>query len=63
MLFDALDAKSFTKVQREKAFRRLAMGSALFGAVRAGDPIPAYRLSGGSKLPGFGTLQSLWKRS
>ncbi|MBM4507539.1 peroxide stress protein YaaA [Rhodococcus hoagii] len=35
----------------EKAFRRLAMGSALFGAVRAGDPIPAYRLSGGSKLP------------
>ena len=61
VLFDALDAKSFTKVQREKAFRRLAMGSALFGAVRAGDPIPAYRLSGGSKLPGFGTLQSLWK--
>lgn len=61
VLFDALDATSFTKVQREKAFRRLAMGSALFGAVRAGDPIPAYRLSGGSKLPGFGTLQALWK--
>lgn len=61
VLFDALDAKAFTKVQREKAYRRLAMGSALFGAVRAGDPIPAYRLSGGSRLPGFGTLQSLWK--
>ncbi|MEZ5150752.1 peroxide stress protein YaaA [Rhodococcus zopfii] len=61
VLFDALDAKSFTRVQREKAYRRIAMGSALFGAVRAGDPIPAYRLSGGSKLPGFPTLPSLWK--
>lgn len=61
VLFDALDASSFTRVQREKAFRRLAIGSALFGAVRAGDPIPAYRLSGGSKLPGFGTLAGLWR--
>nr|WP_206025854.1 peroxide stress protein YaaA [Rhodococcus sp. 14C212] len=61
VLFDALDAGSFTRAQREKAYRRLAVGSALFGAVRAGDPIPAYRLSGGSKLPGFGTLASLWR--
>ncbi|WP_137725087.1 peroxide stress protein YaaA [Prescottella subtropica] len=61
VLFDALDATAFTKTQRDKALRRLAMGSALFGAVRAGDPIPAYRLSGGSKLPGIGTLQALWK--
>lgn len=61
VLFDALDAKSFTRAQREKAYRRIGMGSALFGAIRAGDPIPAYRLSGGSKLPGFTTLSSLWK--
>ncbi|MCQ4119369.1 peroxide stress protein YaaA [Rhodococcus tibetensis] len=61
VLFDALDAKSFTKAQRSKALSRLAMGSALFGAVRAGDLIPAYRLSGGSKLPGVGTLRALWK--
>ncbi|MFZ2176564.1 MAG: peroxide stress protein YaaA [Rhodococcus sp. (in: high G+C Gram-positive bacteria)] len=61
VLFDALDAPSFTKAQKSKAMSRLAMGSALFGAVRAGDLIPAYRLSGGSKLPGFGTLRSLWK--
>ncbi|MFD4266021.1 peroxide stress protein YaaA [Rhodococcus sp. NPDC058481] len=61
VLFDALDAKSFTRAQKAKAYVRLAVGSALFGAVRAGDPIPAYRLSGGSKLPGMGTLQSLWK--
>ncbi|WP_280388044.1 peroxide stress protein YaaA [Nocardia wallacei] len=61
VLYDALDARSFTKAQREKAYRRLAIGSALFGVVRAGDPIPAYRLSGGSKLPGLPTLSSLWK--
>nr|WP_221332924.1 peroxide stress protein YaaA [Nocardia transvalensis] len=61
VLYDALDAGGFTKVQREKARARLAIGSALFGVVRAGDPIPAYRLSGGSKLPGLPTLSSLWK--
>lgn len=61
VLYDALDARGFTKVQREKAFARLAIGSALFGAVRAGDPIPAYRLSGGSKLPGLPTLSAVWR--
>ncbi|WP_054814223.1 peroxide stress protein YaaA [Nocardia arizonensis] len=61
VLYDALDAASFTKAQREKAYARLAIGSALFGAVRAGDRIPAYRLSGGSKLPGLPTLAALWR--
>lgn len=61
VLYDALDAASFTKAQRAKAQQRLGIGSALFGVVRAGDPIPAYRLSGGSKLPGMPTLQSVWK--
>jgi cytoplasmic iron level regulating protein YaaA (DUF328/UPF0246 family) len=37
------------------------VASALFGVVRAGDPIPAYRLSGGSALPGVGTLGPLWR--
>ncbi|MFI5779903.1 peroxide stress protein YaaA [Nocardia sp. NPDC051570] len=61
VLYDALDATSFTEPQRDKAFARLAIGSALFGMVRASDPIPAYRLSGGSKLPGLPTLASVWK--
>lgn len=61
VLYDALDAKSFTKAQRAKAYARLGIGSALFGAVRAGDPIPAYRLSGGSKLPGLPTLAAVWR--
>ncbi|MQY30744.1 peroxide stress protein YaaA [Nocardia aurantia] len=61
VLYDALDVGSLTKAQRAKAYARLAIGSALFGAVRAADPIPAYRLSGGSKLPGLPTLAALWK--
>ncbi|WP_216910886.1 peroxide stress protein YaaA [Nocardia noduli] len=61
VLYDALDAKGFTKVQREKAYARLGIGSALFGAIRASDPIPAYRLSGGTKLPGLPTLSAMWR--
>lgn len=63
VLYDALDAASFTKAQRAKAEARLGIGSALFGVIRAGDPIPAYRLSGGTKLPGLPTLQAVWKQA
>ena len=61
VLYDALDAGSLTRAQRARADRRLAVGSALFGLVRATDRIPAYRLSAGSSLPGLPTLRSLWK--
>ena len=29
--------------------------------IRGGDPVPAYRLSGGSTLPAHGSLRTLWK--
>lgn len=61
VLYEALDAAGFTNAQRARADARIAIGSALFGAVRASDPVPAYRLSGGSTLPGLPTLRSLWK--
>ncbi|WP_063059726.1 peroxide stress protein YaaA [Nocardia sienata] len=61
VLYDALAASSFTRAQGARALARIAIGSALFGAVRAGDPIPAYRLSGGSKLPGRPTLAAVWR--
>jgi uncharacterized protein len=61
VLYDALDARSLTRAQRARAGRRLAVGSALFGLVRATDPIPAYRLSAGSALPGLPTLRSIWR--
>ena len=61
VLFDALDYRSLTRAGKAKAIDRLAVGSALFGVVRAGDLIPAYRLSAGSKVPGFRTLAAEWK--
>src|SRR4051794_28434853 len=61
VLYDALAARSLPKAQRPRAAGRLAVGSALFGLVRAGDRIPAYRLSAGSQLPGLPTLRALWK--
>lgn len=61
VLYDALGASRFTRVQRAKAEQRLAVASALFGVVRAGEKIPAYRLSGGTALPASGSLRSLWR--
>ncbi len=63
VLYDALDAASLP----DSALDRLAIGSALFGLVRAGDTIPRYRLSGGSKLPsrdgGTPTMRARWGTS
>jgi cytoplasmic iron level regulating protein YaaA (DUF328/UPF0246 family) len=36
--------------------------SSLFGAVRPGDPIASYRLSGDTNLPGLGTVSTYWCR-
>ncbi|HIW95608.1 MAG TPA: peroxide stress protein YaaA [Candidatus Corynebacterium gallistercoris] len=47
VLYDALDAATLPT----EAWRHLAIGSALFGVVMGSDPIPHYRLSGGTKLP------------
>jgi len=61
VLYDALDVGSLTRAQRARAGRRLAVGSALFGLVRADDRVPAYRLSAGAPLPGLPPLRSLWR--
>jgi cytoplasmic iron level regulating protein YaaA (DUF328/UPF0246 family) len=61
VLYDALDVASMTRGQRARADGRLAVGSALFGLVRAADPIPAYRLSAGSAVPGLPSLRALWR--
>jgi hypothetical protein len=63
VLYDALDVRSMSRAHRARADRRLAVCSALFGLVRAVDPIPAYRLSAGSKLPGLPTLRAMWRPS
>jgi cytoplasmic iron level regulating protein YaaA (DUF328/UPF0246 family) len=55
VLYDALDVGSLRGAAAGRARARLAVGSALFGLLRADDLVPAYRLSATSKLPGGGT--------
>lgn len=61
VLYDNLDFTTLKKADQERAYQRLAIASALFGAIRGGDSVPAYRLSGGSTLPSHGSLRTLWK--
>lgn len=58
VLYDGLDASTLP----DAALSRLAVGSALFGVVRAGDMIPRYRVSGGSKVGGK-TMRAWWGTS
>jgi cytoplasmic iron level regulating protein YaaA (DUF328/UPF0246 family) len=61
VLYDALGYRSLTPSQRRKADEAVVVVSALWGAIRFGDSVPAYRLSMGTALPGVGRLASFWK--
>jgi cytoplasmic iron level regulating protein YaaA (DUF328/UPF0246 family) len=61
VLYDALDIDSLHGAAAARARARLAVGSALFGLLRADDRIPAYRLSATSKLPGRPGLAARWR--
>ena len=61
VLYDALDIGSLRGTAASRAHARLAVGSALFGLLRADDQVPAYRLSASSKLPGQPTLAARWR--
>ncbi|MGA8112986.1 MAG: peroxide stress protein YaaA [Actinocatenispora sp.] len=63
VLYEGLDYASLSATARRRADRTLVVSSALFGAVRPRDPIPAYRLSGGATLPDLGPLRSVWRQS
>ncbi|GGF02001.1 YaaA family protein [Mycetocola zhadangensis] len=52
VLFDALDASTLDAEAREFAARHVLVHAALFGPIGALDPIPAYRLSHDSRVPG-----------
>ena len=60
VIYDALDSASLSADARAFAADHLAIGSALFGLLRAGDRIPAYRLSHDSRLPGI-ALRRHWR--
>jgi cytoplasmic iron level regulating protein YaaA (DUF328/UPF0246 family) len=61
VLYEALDVDSLRGAAAARAAARLAVGSALFGLLRAMDPVPAYRLSATSKLPGQPGLAKRWR--
>jgi cytoplasmic iron level regulating protein YaaA (DUF328/UPF0246 family) len=59
VLYDALGATSLDETARQFLFDNVAVHSAMFGLVSAADPIPAYRLSHDSRLPGA-PLRQVW---
>jgi len=60
VLFDPIRASSLTDDSWRWAADHLVVHSALFGLVGAADPVPAYRLSHDSRLPGA-TLKQRWR--
>lgn len=61
VLYDALDVPTLAGSALRRARRSIVVQSALFGALRLTDKVPAYRLSMGVNLPGVGPLASAWR--
>ena len=61
VLYEALGAEALPRRARTRAARTVVITSALFGALGADDPIPAYRLSGTADLPNVGKLSRRWR--
>jgi uncharacterized protein len=61
VLYDALDFETLGTGAKSLLRRTTMIFSGLWGAVRLGDRIPAYRLSVGVNLPGPGRLGSYWR--
>ena len=61
VLYDALGPATLDPAARRRATRWLRITSSLFGLVGPADRIPAYRLSGGTHLPGVGVVSAYWR--
>ncbi len=61
VLYAALDHPTLTGQALRRVNARITIVSALFGLVRPTDRIPAYRLSGGSRVPGVPSLPGYWR--
>ena len=61
MLYDALGLTTLSPAARRRAAARVAITSSVFGLVRPGNRIPAYRLSGDTTLPGLGPVAGVWR--
>jgi hypothetical protein len=62
VLYAAWSPSTLSADGRAFADQHVATASALFGVVRAGDHIPAYRLSAGVELPRLGPVTTLWRK-
>ena len=62
VLYEALGWSSLPTPVRKRAEDQLLVVSALFGALRPSDAIPAYRLSMDVTLPRVGGLSAFWKK-
>ena len=60
VLYDALEVDQLSDEARRFAGKSVVVHSALFGLLGANDPIPAYRLSHDSRLPGL-SLRTHWR--
>ena len=61
VLYTAAGLARLTAVQRARAAESVRIVSGLWGVVTPEDPIPAYRLSMGTDLPGVGPLATAWR--
>jgi cytoplasmic iron level regulating protein YaaA (DUF328/UPF0246 family) len=61
IVYDHLSYPTLTAAGRERADTSVLVASALFGLLRPQDQVPAYRLSGGTVLPGLGGLAHRWR--
>ncbi len=63
VLYESLGLESLSPSGKRRAAARVAVASSLFGMVRLGDRIPAYRLSGDAVLPGIGSVAGVWREA
>jgi cytoplasmic iron level regulating protein YaaA (DUF328/UPF0246 family) len=61
VVYEALSYATLSPAGRRRANSALRVASALFGLLAPTDRIPAYRLSGGTSLPGVGSLAAAWR--
>ena len=63
VLYEALGLASLSPSGKRRATSRVAIVSSLFGLLRPGDRVPAYRLSGDATLPGLGSVAGVWREA
>jgi len=61
VVYEALSHDTLSPAGRRRARASLRVASALFGLLSPHDPVPAYRLSAGTSLPGVGSLAAAWR--